>query len=96
MEWNAEATGERYREIARAMGVASTEAMSQAEYRKAAVEAVRQLGKDVGIPQHLSEVGVKESDIDFLADSAMADACTPGNPRDPRKEDVVALYRKML
>ena len=96
MEWNAEATGERYREIARAMGVKGTETMSQEEYRKAAVEAVRQLGKDVGIPQHLAEVGVKEADIDFLADSAMADACTPGNPRDPRKEDVVALYRKML
>ena len=70
--------------------------MTQEEYRKAAVDAVRQLGADVGIPQKVSEVGVKEEDIDFLADSAMADACTPGNPKDPTKEDIVALYRSMM
>ena len=70
--------------------------MSQQEYREAAVQAVRQLGIDVGIPQKVSELGVKEEDIDFLADSAMADACTPGNPRNPSKEDIVALYRSMM
>ena len=78
------------------MGVQGVEKMTQEEYRKACVDAVRQLGKDVGIPQHLSEVGVKEADIDFLAESAMKDACTPGNPKDPTKEDVVALYKSML
>ncbi|MCI8623011.1 MAG: lactaldehyde reductase [Provencibacterium sp.] len=96
MEYNAEATGEKYREIARAMGVEGVDAMSAEEYRKAAVEAVRQLSKDVGIPATLSEAGVKEEDVPFLAESAMADACTPGNPRDPKLEDVIALYRSML
>ena len=81
---------------AAAMGVPGTEAMSQEEYRQAAIDAVRQLGKDVGIPQKVSEVGVREEDIDFLADSAMADACTPGNPKDSTKEDIVALYRSMM
>ena len=89
-------TGERYKDIAVAMGVEGVEKMTQEEYRKAAVDAVRQLGIDVGIPQKVSEVGVKEEDIDFLADSAMADACTPGNPKDPTKEDIVALYRSMM
>lgn len=96
MEYNAEATGEKYREIARAMGVANVDAMSQAEYRKAAVAAVRRLSADVNIPAKLSDVGVREQDIDFLADSAMADACTPGNPKDPSKQDIVALYQSML
>lgn len=96
MAYNAPVTGERYRDIAAAMGVPGTEAMSQEEYRQAAIDAVRQLGKDVGIPQKVSEVGVREEDIDFLADSAMADACTPGNPKDPTKEDIVALYRSMM
>ena len=84
------------KDIAIAMGVEGVEKMTQDEYRKACVDAVRQLGKDVGIPQHLAEVGVKEADLDFLADSAMADACTPGNPKDPTKEDIVALYKSML
>ena len=96
LEYNAEASGEKYREIARAMGVEGVDAMSQEEYRKAAVQAVRQLGIDVGIPQKVSEVGVKEEDIRFLAESAMADACTPGNPKDPTLEDVEALYRSMM
>ena len=96
MAYNAPVTGERYRDIAAAMGVPGTEAMSQEEYRQAAIDAVRQLGKDVGVPQKVSEVGVREEDVDFLADSAMADACTPGNPKDPTKEDIVALYRSMM
>ena len=96
LEYNADATGDRYKQIAAAMGVTGVEAMSPAEYRRAAVDAVRQLGRDVGIPQKVSDLGVKEADIDFLADSAMADACTPGNPKDPTKEDVVALYHSML
>lgn len=96
LAYNASATGEKYKDIAIAMGVEGVEKMTQDEYRKACVDAVRQLGKDVGIPQHLAEVGVKEADLDFLADSAMADACTPGNPKDPTKEDIVALYKSML
>ena len=96
LEYNAEATGEKYREIARAMGVEGVDSMTQEEYRKAAVQAVRQLGQDVGIPQKVSEVGVKEEDIHFLAESAMADACTPGNPKDPTLEDVENLYRSMM
>ena len=73
LEYNADATGDRYKQIAAAMGVPGVEAMSPAEYRRAAVDAVRQLGRDVGIPQKVSDLGVKEADIDFLADSAMAD-----------------------
>ena len=96
MEYNADATGDKYRDIAKAMGVEGTEKMTTEEARKAAVEAVRQLSSDVGIPANLTAVGVKEEDIDFLADSAMADACTPGNPKVPTKEDIVKLYKSML
>ena len=96
LAYNADATGDRYRQIAAAMGVKGTDAMSLEEARRAAIDAVRQLGIDVGIPQKVSDLGVKEEDIDFLADSAMADACTPGNPKTPSKEDVVALYRSMM
>ncbi len=96
MEYNADATGEKYRDIARAMGVAGTDAMTLDEARAAAVAAVRKLSAEVGIPATLSEVGVKEEDIDFLADSAMADACTPGNPKAPTKDDIVKLYRSMM
>ena len=96
LAYNADATGDRYRQIAAAMGVKGTDAMSLEEARRAAIDAVRQLGIDVGIPQKVSDLGVKEEDIDFLADSAMADACTPGNPKPPSKEDVVALYRSMM
>ena len=95
MEYNAPATGEKYREIARAMGVKGVDGMTQEEYRKAAIDAVKQLSKDVGIPADLKEI-VKEEDVDFLADSAMADACRPGNPKAPTKEDVVALYKSLL
>ena len=96
MEYNAEATGEKYRDIAKAMGVEGVDAMTIEEARKAAVVAVRKLSADIGIPATLTEVGVKEEDIDFLADSAMADPCTPGNPKKPTKEDVVALYKSMM
>lgn len=95
MEYNAEATGERYREIARAMGVKGVDEMSQEEYRKAAVDAVKALSADVGIPADLKEI-VKEEDLDFLAQSAMDDACRPGNPKDPTKEDIIALYKSLL
>ncbi len=95
MRYNAEATGEKYREIAKAMGVKGTENMSQEEYRKAACDAVAQLSKDVGIPQDLKGI-LKEEDIDFLAQSAMDDACRPGNPKDPTKEDIIALYKSLL
>lgn len=81
MEYNADATGDKYKYIAKAMGVEGTEDMSQEEYRKAAVDAVRQLSIDVGIPQDLKEI-VKEEDIQFLSESAAADACAPGNPKD--------------
>ena len=96
MEYNADATGDKYRDIAKAMGVEGTEKMTTEEARKAAVAAVRQLSSDVGIPANLTAVGVKEEDIDFLADSAMADACTPGNPKVPTKEDIVKLSKSML
>ena len=95
MEYNAPATGDKYKYIAKAMGVEGTEKMSQEEYRKAAVDAVRQLSKDVGIPADLKEI-VKEQDIQFLAESAYADACRPGNPRDTSVEEIAALYRSMI
>jgi len=96
MEYNAEATGEKYREIARAMGVENVDNMSQEEYRKAAIEAVKKLSSDVGIPATLTEVGVKEEDIPFLAQSAIDDACRPGNPKDPSLEDIIELYKSLL
>ena len=77
------------------MGVKGVDEMSQEEYRKAAIDAVKQLNEDVGIPSTLKGI-VKEEDIDFLAESAMADACRPGNPRDPNKEDIVNLYKSLL
>ena len=95
MEYNAPCTGEKYREIARAMGVKGVDDMSQEEYRKAAIDAVKQLSIDVGIPTSLKGI-VKEEDIDFLADSAMADACMPGNPAPITKEDVIALYKSLM
>lgn len=96
LKFNAPATGERYREIARAMGVADVDKMTQEEYRAAAIDAVAKLSADVGIPTKLSELGVKEEDIDFLAESALADACTPGNPRDVTKEEIAAIYRSII
>ena len=94
MEYNAECTGEKYREIARAMGVKGVDGMSQEEYRTAAVNAVKQLSEDVGIPSKLE--ALKEEDLPFLAESAYADACRPGNPRDTSVEDLTALFRKLM
>mgnify|MGYP003586504562 CR=1 FL=1 len=96
MEYNAEYTGDKFREIARAFGVEGVDKMTPEEYRKAAVAAVRQLAIDVHIPQKLSELGVKEKDLDFLTESAFADVCTPGNPRKATKEDILSLYKKAL
>lgn len=95
MEYNAPETGEKYRDIAKAMGVKGTENMSQEEYRKAAVEAVKQLAKDVGIPDNLKDI-VKPEDIPFLSQSAYDDACRPGNPRDTSVEEIAELYKKLL
>lgn len=95
MEYNADCTGEKYRDIAKAMGVEGTEKMTQAEYRKAAVDAVKQLSMDVGIPANLVGI-VKEEDIPFLAQSAYDDACRPGNPKETSVADIAALYRSLL
>ena len=95
MEYNAPYTGEKYREIARAMGVEGVDAMTQEEYRKAACDAVRKLGQDVGIPADLKAI-VKDEDVQVLAESAFADACRPGNPRDTSVEEIAALYRSMM
>ena len=95
MEYNAPATGEKYREIAKAMGVCSVDAMTLEEARKAAIDAVKQLSVDVGIPTDLKEI-VKPEDVDFLAESAFADACRPGNPRDTSVEEIKALYLSLM
>lgn len=95
MEYNAPATGEKYREIARAMGVKGVDSMSQEEYRKAAIEAVKQLSADVGIPADLKDI-VKPEDIPFLAQSAYDDACRPGNPRDTSVEELTELYKSLM
>lgn len=95
MEYNAEATGDKYKYIAQAMGVSGTEDMSQAEYRKAAVDAVRKLAEDVGIPKDLREI-VKKEDIPFLAQSAYDDACRPGNPKETSVEDITKLYESLI
>ena len=94
MEYNQEYTGERYREIARAMGVKGVDSMTQAEYRKAAVDAVKQLSADVGIPAKNDRI--REEDLDQLAADAYADACRPGNPRDTSVEELKELYRKIM
>ena len=94
MEYNAAYTGEKYRDIAQAMGVDTT-GMTVEEYRKAAVDAVKQLSKDVGIPENLKEI-VKEEDLDFLSKSALADACCPGNPRETTVEEIKELYKSLL
>lgn len=95
MEYNAPCTGEKYREIARAMGVEGVDSMSQSEYRKAACDAVKKLSVDVGIPSDLKDI-VKEGDIQFLSEGAYADACRPGNPRETSVEEIALLYRKLL
>ena len=95
MEYNAPATGEKYRDIAKAMGVTGVDDMSLEDARKAAVDAVRKLSQDVGIPADLSEI-VKREDLDFLAQSAFDDACRPGNPRDTSVAEIKALYESLL
>ena len=95
MAYNAPATGDKYRDIAKAMGVTGTESMTTEEARNAAIEAVRKLASDVGIPENLKGI-LKEEDVQFLAESAYADACRPGNPRDTSVEEIAALYRSLL
>lgn len=94
MEFNKDYTGEKFREIARVMGVEGVDDMSQEEYRQAAIDAVRQLSLDVNIPQTLHEIGVKEEDLEDLAHAAMADVCTGGNPRPCTFELVLEVYKK--
>ena len=94
MEFNADTTGDKFANIARAMGVEGVDDMSVEEYRKAAVDAVRKLSVDVGIPTVLE--ALKEEDLDFLAESAAADACTPGNPKEASLEDYKTLFRKLM
>ena len=94
MEYNADCTGEKYREIARAMGVEGVDSMTQAEYRRAAIDAVKRLSKDVGIPEKLD--ALKEEDLPFLAESAYADACRPGNPKDTNPAELTELFRKLM
>ena len=89
------ATGEKYREIARAMGVKGVDDMTQEEYRKAAIDAVKQLSQDVGIPADLKDI-VKPEDLDFLSQSAYDDACRPGNPRDTSVAEIKELYQSLL
>lgn len=95
MEYNKDAVGEKLRDVAKAMGVANTEKMSKKEYQKAAIDAVKKLAEDVGIPKDLKNI-VKPEDVDFLSQSAMDDACRPGNPRDPKLEDIQELFKSLL
>ncbi len=95
MAFNADATGEKYRAIAAAMGVSGTEKMPLGEARKAAVDAVQQLSADVGIPANLKGIA-REEDLDFLCESAYADACRPGNPKDASAEDMKKLYQRLM
>ena len=95
LKFNAPATGEKYREIARVMGVPNVDAMDEATYRQAAIDVIQKLADDVGIPKSLSEAGVKREDIPFLAESAFNDACTPGNPRDISLEDIIGIYESI-
>ena len=96
LKFNAPATGEKYREIARVMGVSDVDGMDQETYRQAAIDVIQKLADDVGIPKSLSEAGVKREDIPFLAESAFNDACTPGNPRDASKEEIIAIYESIF
>ena len=95
MEYNAPATGEKYRDIAVAMGVQGVANMTIEEARAAAIDAVKQLSLDVGIPADLKEI-VKAEDVNFLAESAYADACRPGNPRETSVEEITELYLKLM
>ena len=96
LKFNAPATGEKYREIARVMGVPDVDAMDEATYRQAAIDVIQKLADDVGIPKSLSEAGVKREDIPFLAESAFNDACTPGNPRDVSLEEIIGIYESIF
>lgn len=95
MEYNKKYSGEKYKALAKAMGVEGVDSMTQEEYRQAAIDAVKQLSADVGIPADLKEI-VKEEDVPFLAESAFADACCPGNPRDTSVEEIVKLYHSLM
>lgn len=95
LKFNAPVTGEKYREIARVMGVPNVDAMDEAAYRQAAIDVIQKLADDVGIPKSLSEAGVKRDDIPFLAESAFNDACTPGNPRDVSLEEIIGIYESI-
>ena len=95
LKFNAPATGEKYREIARVMGVPNVDAMDEVAYRQAAIDVIQKLADDVGIPKSLSEAGVKREDIPFLAESAFNDACTPGNPRDASLEEIIGIYESI-
>ena len=95
LKFNAPATGEKYREIARVMGVPDVDEMDQETYRQAAIDVIQKLADDVGIPKSLSEAGVKREDIPFLAESAFNDACTPGNPRDVSLEEIIGIYESI-
>ena len=96
LKFNAPATGEKYREIARVMGVPDVDGMDQETYRQAAIDVIQKLADDVGIPKSLSEAGVKREDIPFLAESAFNDACTPGNPRDASLEEIIGIYESIF
>lgn len=96
LKFNAPATDEKYREIARVMGVPHVDTMDESTYRQAAIDVIQKLADDVGIPKSLSEAGVKREDIPFLAESAFNDACTPGNPRDASKEEIIAIYESIF
>ena len=96
LKFNAPATGEKYREIARVMGVPHVDTMDESTYRQAAIDVIQKLADDVGIPKSLSEAGVKREDISFLAESAFNDACTPGNPRDASMEDIIGIYESIF
>ena len=96
LKFNAPATGEKYREIARVMSVPDVDSMDQETYRQAAIDVIQKLADDVGIPKSLSEAGVKREDIPFLAESAFNDACTPGNPRDASLEEIIAIYESIF
>ena len=96
LKFNAPATGEKYREIARVMGVPHVDTMDESTYRQAAIDVIQKLADDVGIPKSLSEAGVKREDIPFLAESAFNDACTPGNPRDASLEEIIGIYESIF
>ena len=94
MEFNRDYTGEKYREIARVFGVEGVDSMTQEEYRTAAIEAVKKLSKDVGIPEKNEKI--REEDLEILAKDALADACYPGNPREATLEQVIEMFRMLM